>query len=87
MHLTIEGRVRAVVVAELGLQADEALASDATFKGDLGADSMDAHSLVMALEDEFAIEIPDIDLPDLQTVRQVVAYITARAGAAATGLE
>lgn len=82
MELTVEQRVRAVVVAELGLQADEALASDATFTGDLGADSMDSHSLVLALEEEFAIEIPDSDLPQLQTVRQVVDYVTQRAGAA-----
>lgn len=83
MERTIEDRVRAVVVTELGLQADEALASDAAFKTDLGADSMDSHSLVMALEDEFAIEISDHDLPRLQTVRQVVAYITARSAATA----
>lgn len=82
MHLSIEDRVRAVVVAELGLQADESLASDATFRHDLGADSMDSHSLVMALEDEFNIEIPDYDLPELQTVRQVVSYITRHAGTA-----
>jgi acyl carrier protein len=82
MVLTIEDRVRAVVVAELGLPADEALASDATFKDDLGADSMDSYNLVLALEEEFGIEIADHDLPRLQTVRQVVAYITARAGTA-----
>jgi acyl carrier protein len=84
MVLTIEDqRVRAVVTAELGLPADEALASDATFKDDLGADSMDSYNLVLALEEEFAIEIPDADIYALQTVRSVVLYVTARAGAAA----
>lgn len=83
MVLTIEERVRAVVTAELGLPSHEALASDATFKGDLGADSMDSYNLVLALEEEFSIAIPDTDIYALQTVRSVVLYVTERAGAAA----
>lgn len=80
MNLTVDDRVRAVVRAELGVDSDEHLAADATFKQDLGADSHDSHSLVLALEEEFGIEIPDHDVPDLQTVRAVVRYVTARAG-------
>lgn len=82
MELTVDDRVRAVVRAELGIQSDELLAADATFTEDLGADSSDSYSLVMALEEEFGIEIPDNDLPELQTVRSVVRYITQRAGTA-----
>lgn len=82
MELTVDERVRAVVRDELGIQSDALLAADATFKGDLGADSMDSHSLVLALEDEFGIEIPDHDVPELQTVRSVVGYVMQRAGTA-----
>lgn len=81
MELTVDDRVRAVVRAELGFDADAPIGHDATFT-ELGADSSDSYSLVLALEDEFGIEIPDHDVPQLQTVRAVVCYVTARAGIA-----
>lgn len=79
---SVDERVRAIITTELGLQADETIASDATLTEDLGADSMDSYSLVSALEVEFAIEIPDHDIPKLQTVRQLVAYVQEKAGTA-----
>ncbi len=77
---TIDDRVRQILSDELGVRPD-LLASDATLD-ELGADSMDRFSLTSALEDEFTIEIPDYDGKELRTVRDLVTYITARAGAA-----
>lgn len=80
MDLTIEQRVRAVVGQELGVRDDE-IHSDARLREDLGADSTDSYSLVLALEEEFLIEIADQDIGELLTVRHLVHYIAARAGA------
>lgn len=82
MVLTVEQRVRAVIAEELGLRDEGAIASDASLDTDLGADSNDAISLTLALEDEFSIEIPDRDAEDLTTVRQIVDYVTRHAGTA-----
>lgn len=49
-----------------------------TFRGDLGCDSLDEIELVMALEDEFAIEISDEDAEKISTVGEAVAYLTKR---------
>lgn len=82
MNRTVDQRIRVVLRQELGLTDDE-IHSDARLREDLGADSADSYSLVLALEDEFAIEIHDRDLGELQTVRQIVHYIAARAGTTA----
>lgn len=78
----IEQRVRAILSEELGVPED-AIFSDARLTVELSADSMDVHSLVMALEDEFNVEIPDHDLGELQTVRQLTHYLAVRVGGAA----
>lgn len=82
MDLTIEQRIRAVLSQELAV-AEADIFSDARIKDDLGADSHDTYSLVMALEDEFNVEIPDHDLGELQTVRQLTHYLAVRVGGAA----
>lgn len=71
MALTIEQRVRAVIAEELAVDEQD-IASEASLKVNLGADSHDAISLTLALEDAFGIEIPDADAEQLGTVRQVV---------------
>lgn len=83
MPRTIDERVRNVVAAELGFDVDARIASDALLTRELGADSNDLISLTLALEDEFAIEIPDDDAERLTTVREVIGYITQRVGTAA----
>lgn len=82
MELTIDQRIRAVLTHELGV-SDTEIHADARLKEDLGADSADSYSLVLALEDEFSIEIAESDIPELRTVRQIVHYIAVRSGAAA----
>ena len=72
---TIEDRVKHIITEQLGcVKAD--LKPETTFVDDLGADSLDEVELVMALEDEFEIEIPDDDAEAVKTVQQAVDYIT-----------
>ena len=71
---SIEERVKAIIVEQLGVNADQVTA-DAKFIEDLGADSLDTVELVMALEEEFGNEIPDEEAEKLQSVGDVVKYI------------
>ncbi len=71
---TIEERVKAIIVNQLGVTADQ-VTQDAKFIEDLGADSLDTVELVMALEEEFGNEIPDEEAEKLQSVGDVVKYI------------
>lgn len=70
-------RVKKVIVDQLGVSADQVLV-DASFTEDLGADSLDTVELIMALEEEFDLEIPDEDAEKIQTVKNAIDYITAR---------
>lgn len=74
----IEERVRKIVVEHLAVK-EEDVTLHATFVEDLGADSLDTVELVMALEEEFEIEIPDEDAEKITTVQQVVDYIKSNA--------
>ncbi|MBI4208305.1 MAG: acyl carrier protein [Deltaproteobacteria bacterium] len=75
MATSVEDRVRKIVAKQLGLQEDE-ITLDKAFIDDLGADSLDIVELVMAMEEEFGIEIPDEEAEKIQTVKDVVDYIT-----------
>ena len=67
-------KVKGIIVEQLGV-ADTAVTLEASFIDDLGADSLDIVELVMALEEEFDIEIPDADAEKVVTVGDVVGYI------------
>jgi len=67
-------RVKKIVIDRLGVEEAE-VTSDASFKDDLGADSLDVVELVMELEDEFDLEISDEDAEKVTTVGEVVKYI------------
>lgn len=73
---TVEERVKKIVVEQLGVKEDE-VSSDAAFVEDLGADSLDTVELVMALEEEFELEIPDEEAEKITTVQQAIDYIKA----------
>ena len=70
----IYNKVKEIIVEQLGV-AETAVALDASFIDDLGADSLDIVELIMALEVEFDIEIPDADAEKVVTVNDVVEYI------------
>lgn len=71
---TIEEKVKAIIVDQLGVHAEQ-VTNDAKFIEDLGADSLDTVELVMALEEEFGNEIPDEQAEKLQSVGDVIKYI------------
>lgn len=70
----IEAKVKDIVIDQLGCDAAE-VTMEAAFIDDLGADSLDIVELIMALEEEFDLEIPDEDAEKIKTVGQVVDYI------------
>jgi acyl carrier protein len=76
---SIEERVKDIIVDQLGVSADQVTA-DAKFVEDLGADSLDTVELVMALEEEFDVEVPDDEAEKLQAVNDVVSFITSKKG-------
>ena len=76
-------RVKGIVVDQLGV-AEEEVTAEASFVDDLGADSLDVVELVMALEEEFGVEIPDEDAEKIVTVGEAVRYIESHAGEHAT---
>ena len=67
-------KVKKIIVEQLGV-ADTAVTMEASFIDDLGADSLDIVELIMALEEEFEIEIPDADAEKVVSVQDVVDYI------------
>ncbi|MFH1368182.1 MAG: acyl carrier protein [Elusimicrobiota bacterium] len=70
----LETRVKEIIVEQLGVDPSE-VTPQASFINDLGADSLDTVELVMALEEEFGIEIPDEEAEKIQSVGQAIDYI------------
>lgn len=71
-------KVQEIIVEQLSVDADQ-VTPEASFTEDLGADSLDIVELVMALEEEFGIEIPDEDSEKITTVQDAVDYINDNA--------
>ncbi|MCL2740389.1 MAG: acyl carrier protein [Oscillospiraceae bacterium] len=67
-------QIQAMVAEQLGVDADK-VTPDASFIEDLGADSLDLVEFIMALEEEFDIEIPDEDAAEMKTVADAIAYL------------
>ena len=72
----IEERVIKMVAEQLGVK-EEDVKITSSFVEDLGADSLDTVELIMALEEEFDLEIPDEDAEKIATVQDAISYITA----------
>lgn len=70
----IFARIKAIIVDQLGID-DADVVLDASFIDDLGADSLEIVELIMALEEEFGIAIPDEDVEKIRTVGHAVEYI------------
>jgi len=75
---SVEEKVKHIIVEQLGVDEDE-VKPEASFVDDLGADSLDVVELVMALEEEFGLEISDEDAEKLTTVGQASKYIAEHA--------
>ncbi|WP_428056695.1 acyl carrier protein [Candidatus Avelusimicrobium alvi] len=74
----VQERVKNIIVEQLGVEADQ-VKPEAQFVNDLGADSLDTVELIMALEEEFDIEIPDEKAEKIKTVGEAVDYIEQNA--------
>ena len=74
--MSILDKVKEVIIDKLGVEEDK-IVPEASFIDDLGADSLDTVELIMQLEEEFGIEIPDEDAEKMTTVKSVVDYIEA----------
>lgn len=75
MNENIFNKVKEIVVDQLEIEDLEKIKPESNFANDLGADSLDVVELVMALEEEFDIEIPDEDAEGIDTVEKAVDYI------------
>ncbi len=81
MAEAVAGRVRAIIAEQLGVKLEE-VTDSASFIEDLGADSLDTVELVMALEEEFGIEIPDEDAEKMGSVGDAIKYIESKTAGA-----
>ena len=72
--MSVDERVKEIIVEQLGVDASQ-VTERAKFVDDLGADSLDTVELVMALEEEFSLEIPDEDAEKITSVGEAVEYI------------
>ncbi len=75
--MSVEEKVKNIIVEQLGVDS-EAVKAEASFIDDLGADSLDIVELVMTMEEEFDLEIPDEDAEKIKTVNDVVTYIKTK---------
>lgn len=78
----VASRVKQLVVENLGITEPAKVVDNASFVDDLGADSLDTVQLVMALEDEFGIEIPDSAAEEILTVKNAIDYVQQATAAA-----
>ncbi|MCM8794855.1 MAG: acyl carrier protein [Candidatus Omnitrophica bacterium] len=75
----LQDKVRSIIAEQLGVKPEQ-VTPQASFIDDLGADSLDTVELVMALEEEFGVEIPDEEAEKLVTVGDAMKYIEEKAG-------
>jgi len=78
--MSIEEKVKSIIAEQLGVKQEE-IKMESSFVDDLGADSLDTVELVMALEEEFGVEIPDEDAEKMSTVGEAVKYIESKSNA------
>ncbi len=72
--MSVAEKVKSIIAEQLGVKQEE-IKPESSFVDDLGADSLDTVELVMALEEEFGIEIPDEDAEKMSTVGEAINYI------------
>ncbi len=76
--MSVEDKIRSIISEQLGVKPEE-VNPQASFIDDLGADSLDTVELIMALEEEFGVEIPDEDAEKMATVGDAIKYIEEKA--------
>lgn len=78
--MAVGEKIKSIIAEQLGVKTEE-VTPEASFIDDLGADSLDTVELIMALEEEFGIEIPDEDAEKMTTVGDAIKYIEEKAAA------
>ena len=78
--MAVESKIKTIIAEQLGVKPEE-VTPNASFVDDLGADSLDTVELIMALEEEFNVEIPDEDAEKMKTVGDAIKYIEEKARA------
>ncbi len=78
--MAVPDRVKAIIAEQLGVKPEEVV-PEASFIDDLGADSLDTVELIMALEEEFGVEIPDEDAEKMTTVGDAIKYVESKTAA------
>jgi acyl carrier protein len=81
--VSVEDRVKTIICDQLAVEAEK-VKSTASFVEDLGADSLDIVELVMTMEEELDLDIPDEDAEKIKTVGDVTRYVTEKQASAAT---
>ena len=76
--MAVSEKVKSIIAEQLGVKPDE-VTPQASFIDDLGADSLDTVELIMALEEEFGVEIPDEDAEKMRTVGDAIKYVGQKA--------
>lgn len=76
--MSVEEKVKEIIAEQLGVKKEE-IKPESSFIDDLGADSLDTVEVVMALEEEFGIEIPDEEAEKITTVGEAIKYIDVKA--------
>ena len=72
--MAVDDKIKTIIAEQLGVKPEE-VTTEASFVDDLGADSLDTVELIMALEEEFEIDIPDEDSGKIKTVGEIIKYI------------
>jgi acyl carrier protein len=75
--MNVEEKVKNIIVEQLGVEPDQ-VKPEAQFVNDLGADSLDTVELIMALEEEFNIDIPDEQAEKIKTVGEAIEHIKSK---------
>jgi acyl carrier protein len=78
--MAVESKIKTIIAEQLGVKPEE-VTPNASFVDDLGADSLDTVELIMALEEEFNVEIPDEDAEKMKTVGDAIKYIEEKTNA------
>jgi acyl carrier protein len=78
--MAVESKIKTIIAEQLGVKPEE-VTPTASFVDDLGADSLDTVELIMALEEEFNVEIPDEDAEKMKTVGDAIKYIEEKSNA------
>ncbi len=74
MFVSIEEKIKNIILEQLTVEEEE-ITPEASFQGDFGADSLDIVELIMAMEEEFKINIPDEEAEKIRTVGEAISYI------------